>query len=123
MRWIDDIIKVINKHPNISPIHREVLIARIERWPDQFELEAARKLYEEKQSQVATVKDEEIPTHKHRSRVHDGFVLCTLNNCMDKIYPIGAAPSINYSELHSFESSKKDEYCVCGNLWDNELHI
>jgi hypothetical protein len=44
MRWIDDIIRVVNDHPYISSTHKRVLINRIEMEPTREELEAAKPL-------------------------------------------------------------------------------
>lgn len=42
MRWIDEIIEVVNNHPNISEVHKTVLITRIEQWPTEEEIKDAR---------------------------------------------------------------------------------
>lgn len=42
MRWIDDIIKAVREHPHISPVHKQVLINRIEPKPTAEEIERAR---------------------------------------------------------------------------------
>jgi uncharacterized protein YneF (UPF0154 family) len=41
MRWIDDIIRAVNEHPNISENHKRVLINRIEKPPTQKEIDRA----------------------------------------------------------------------------------
>lgn len=43
MRWIDDIIKVVQDHPHISEVHKQILIDRIEKPPVQEEINAAAK--------------------------------------------------------------------------------
>jgi hypothetical protein len=43
MRFIDDIIKVIEEHSGITKIHKRVLINRIERWPTEDELKKAKE--------------------------------------------------------------------------------
>lgn len=41
MRWIDEIIRAVEDHPHISPVHKRVLINRIEQEPTQAELDLA----------------------------------------------------------------------------------
>ena len=43
MRFIDEVIQYINEHPSISPIHKLILVKRVETWPSEKELFAARK--------------------------------------------------------------------------------
>lgn len=43
MRYIDDIIRVVNEHPYISPTHKKVLINRIEKEPTREELDEVSK--------------------------------------------------------------------------------
>jgi hypothetical protein len=42
MRTIDDIIRAVREHPSIPPIHKQVLINRIEPEPTQQEIDLAR---------------------------------------------------------------------------------
>lgn len=41
MRYIDDIIHAVKEHPGIAPIHKQVIIDRIEKPPTHEELEVA----------------------------------------------------------------------------------
>jgi hypothetical protein len=45
-KWIDDIIKAVEDHPYISPVHKILLIARIEQNPTKAEIDTAAKRYE-----------------------------------------------------------------------------
>lgn len=46
MRYIDEIIKAIQEHPRITPVHKQVLIDRVEKLPTQEEIsQAAKKVY------------------------------------------------------------------------------
>jgi hypothetical protein len=51
MRWIDEIIQKIHEHPNISEIHKLVLIVRVEAWPTEEELEMARLMLKAQKEQ------------------------------------------------------------------------
>jgi len=46
MRDIDRIIQFVRDDDRIPPVHRQVLITRIERPPTQHELDAARRIVE-----------------------------------------------------------------------------
>ena len=41
MRDIDVVIEAVRNHPNIPPVHKQVLISRIEVRPTRAELDAA----------------------------------------------------------------------------------
>jgi hypothetical protein len=43
VRDIDEIIAAVNRHPYISPIHKRVLVNRIEPNPTHEEIERARR--------------------------------------------------------------------------------
>jgi len=43
MRHVDEIVKVVIRHPHISLIHKQVLITRINKEPTPDELDEARK--------------------------------------------------------------------------------
>lgn len=60
MRDIDRIIEAVKDHPNIPPVHKQVLISRIEVPPTRAELDAAAAIvYPERQPGFVAEIDEE----------------------------------------------------------------
>lgn len=44
MRDVDEIMQKIREHPRIPPVHKQVMLARLDPPPTQEELDAARRI-------------------------------------------------------------------------------